>query len=320
LARVLDGTRVAQLLRPWRPPVRIAFFLRAGGALYESVASSRVRFTFFDLTRPLDEHLRALDAGGPVDVLVAPASVLQALAEAALSGALRIRPGQTVSVAEVLDPDAADTVERAWGTPPRQVYQATEGLLALSCEHGALHLAEESVLMEREWLDAERTRFIPLVTDLERRTQIVARHRLDDVLRLDARALERCRCGRVTTVLAAVDGRADAVLQVPSLDGRRTVPVFPDALRQAVLTARPAGSATAVEGHSAPFADWRLRQVGTVLHVALRDPAPGAEAAVVASLGELLDRYGFAARHVTDPRTEPAPPAQDRRITREPAG
>jgi putative adenylate-forming enzyme len=189
LARVLDRRALGQLLRPWRPPLRIAFFLRAGGNLYESVASSRIRFAFHDLTESFDAQVAALDAAGrggeSPDVLVAPASVLDALARRAQGGSLRIRPRLVLSVAEVLEPGTAARVAAAWGVPTRQVYQATEGLLALSCEHGALHLNEESVHVEREWLDAGRTRFTPVVTDFDRRTQIIARYRLDDVLRVD---------------------------------------------------------------------------------------------------------------------------------------
>ncbi|MCS5734150.1 hypothetical protein [Herbiconiux daphne] len=388
LARVLDRQTVAQVLRPWRPPVRIAFFLRAGGSLYESVASSRIRFAFFDLTRPIEAHAAVLDAaasrGQAADVVVAPASVLAALARrsldggsleggsldggqlagGSLAGGSRMSPRLVISVAEVLDPDVADLVERAWGAAPRQVYQATEGLLAITCEHGALHLNEESVHIEREWLDAERTRFIPVVTDFDRRTQIIARYRLDDVIRVGSAArsfsspssssasvgadaaagsasmgagaapgsadpaagsrCERCACGRVTEVVAGVDGRADAVLRLPSLDGRSTVEVFPDVVRRAMTVA------------SRGYSDWRIRQTGLDLHVSLdevdteheteaeaaaqretRVAAVSGAVAAEAALTELFDAYGCHATIVFDPWTPPEPGMKVRRIVRE---
>jgi putative adenylate-forming enzyme len=309
LARVLDERSLGRLLRPWRPPLRIAFFLRAGGNLYESVASSRIRFAFHDLTEPFGVHLAALDdavaRGEGPDVLVAPASVLDALARHAQNGSLGIRPTLVVSVAEVLEPETGARVTAAWGVETRQVYQATEGLLGISCAHGALHLNEESVHVEREWLDAERTRFAPVVTDFDRRTQIIARYRLDDVLRVDPAAPERCACGRVTAVLAAVDGRADAVLRLPGLDGLTVVEVFPDAVRRAMALGSDA------------YADWRIRQTGLDLRVSLADAAPGAWARVESALDGLLSTYGCSAAVAEEPWVAPDPAAKVRRIVRE---
>ncbi|WP_382305057.1 F390 synthetase-related protein [Herbiconiux sp. UC225_62] len=311
LARVLDRRQLDQLLRPWRPPLRIAFFLRAGGNLYESVASSRIRFAFHDLTESLEQHLAALDdavaRGEGPDVVVAPASVLDALARRARSGSLRIRPSLVISVAEVLEPETVERVKAAWGVPTRQVYQATEGLLGISCEHGALHLNEESVHVEREWLDADHTRFAPVVTDFDRRTQIIARYRLDDVLRVDPSVPERCGCGRVTAVLAAVDGRADAVLRLPGVDGLTVVEVFPDAVRRVMTVGSDA------------YADWRIRQTGLDLRVSLFEPAPDAPSRVAAALGELLTSYGCAGTVVEEPWVVPDPTAKVRRIVREEA-
>ncbi|GLK18239.1 adenylate synthase [Herbiconiux flava] len=312
LARVLDRAAVRQLLTPWRPPVTIAFFLRAGGGLYESVASSRVRFAFFDLTEPFDGLVRRLAGAGEVTVLVGPASVLEALARASADAGIGA-PRLVVSVAEVLDPESAERIEAAWGVRPRQVYQATEGMLGLPCEAGALHLAEETVRFDREWLDAERTRFVPVVTDLERRTQIIARYRLDDVVRVDPRAPERCACGRVTTVVAGIDGRADAVLRLPSSDGSRLVDVFPDVLRQALAL------------ESADFADWRVTQRGTAVHVALAlEPGAKTEPAAAAArqsvdraLHALFEAAGCSAEIVHDPWTPRDPAVKVRRIVRE---
>ncbi len=325
LGRMLDGPMLVRLVQPWRPPLRIAFFLRAGGNLYESVASSRVRFGFFDLTEPLEVHRRELArltaAGHGPDILVAPASVLRALALAdregrddrgmldggpgAASAARPFAPGLVISVAEVLEPDTAELIRSVWGAPLRQVYQATEGLLALTCEAGALHLNEESVHIEREWLDAEHTRFTPVVTDFDRRTQIIARYRLDDVLRVDPTAPERCACGRVSAVIAAVDGRHDAVLRLPHRDGRRLVDVFPDAVRQALMLG------------SESYADWRIRQRGLDVHLALDEPAADGAERAVAALEGLFERYECRATVVLDEWVEPDPGVKVRRIVHE---
>jgi len=144
-----------------------------------------------------------------------------------------------------------------------------------------------------------------VVTDVDRRTQIIARYRLDDVLRIDPAAPERCACGRVTAVLAAVDGRADAVLRLPGTDGLTVVEVFPDAVRRAM----------AVESEA--YSDWRIRQTGLDLRVSLAEPAPDAPVRVEAALTELLERYGCTATIIDDPWVAPDPAAKVRRIVRE---
>lgn len=68
------GTVLARLL----PDVvlrrhRVAFFLRANSALYETLASRRLRFAYFDLAEPLTSHAEPLRRLDPT-VLVAPAS------------------------------------------------------------------------------------------------------------------------------------------------------------------------------------------------------------------------------------------------------
>ncbi len=52
-----------------------------------------------------------------------------------------------------------------------------------------MHLNEPYLLIEREWLDREQTRFTPIVTDLWRRAQPVVRYRLNDVLQVKQGAL-----------------------------------------------------------------------------------------------------------------------------------
>jgi putative adenylate-forming enzyme len=309
LGRVLDPAALARILDRRRPPLRIAFFLRAGGQLYEAVAGSRVDFAWYDLTRPLGEHVDRLKAeaaaGRPPELLVAPPSVLDALTTTAPAS---FRPLQVVSVAEVLEPDVEQRIAAAWGRPVRQVYQATEGLLALTCAAGALHLNEESVYIQREWIDEEHTRFHPVLTDFDRRTQLVVRYRLDDVLRAaPGRQPAGCPCGRVSRVVAAVEGRDDAVLHLPSVDGRSTVTVFPDAVRQAVLAS------------GASFADWSVRQRGVELRVSLDRPGEGAVSAVIQSLGALLERYGCPAHLEPAPWADRDPAVKHRRIVREAA-
>ena len=215
------------------PRHRIAFFLRANSNLYDTVRSRRVRFEFFDLMAPLEDHLARLDALAPT-VLVAPPSMLRMLSEARNAGALAATPGKVISVAEVLDPLDAVHIARAFGGPIHQIYQATEGLLGTTCAHGTLHLAEDGLVIQREYLDPDHTRFTPVITDFRRVSQPILRYRLDDVLVLRP---EPCPCGSVMTALDCVEGRADDLFYLPPAAGGPLRPVFPDFVRRAIIAA-----------------------------------------------------------------------------------
>jgi putative adenylate-forming enzyme len=208
---------------------RIAFFLRANSNLYETLGSKRVRFDFFSLLDPIETHLARLRALVPT-VLVAPPSMLRELAAAQVRGAIALSLDRVVSVAEVLDPLDEVIIRRTFRRTVHQIYQATEGLLATTCRYGTLHLTEDLMLFDREYLDGDR-RFVPIVTDLYRRTQPIIRYRLNDVL------VEReypCLCGSVLTGLERVEGRSDDVFVVRTSNGT-TRALYPDFVRRAVI-------------------------------------------------------------------------------------
>lgn len=84
------GTILAKALPgPLWAEHRIAFFLRANSNLYTAVNRRRIRFSFFDLQKPLQEHLLTLNEYQPT-VLVAPASMLRLLAAEQKKRVLRI--------------------------------------------------------------------------------------------------------------------------------------------------------------------------------------------------------------------------------------
>lgn len=277
------GALMAQLLSPAslriiarRAPLKVALFLRANSNLYETLGSSRVEFRYCDLTQPLADHVPRL---ADVDVLVGPPSVLREL-----TTLIQLRPTQVISAAETLEPDDAALIEAAFGVPVEQIYQATEGLLGVSCLDGRVHLNEGYVHIEPEWLDDER--FVPIVTDFTRTTQLVVRYRLDDVL---LAADGACPCGRPGRSVRAVLGRCDDVLD---LDG---TPVYPDVLRHAIALAGPD--------------DYRIEQRGEVWRLALR----GASAeAVEREIGVVADRLG-AARPKIETMPWPVEAATDKR-------
>jgi phenylacetate-CoA ligase len=232
LSRGLGGLR--------RRGLRIALFLRSNSNLYETLGGRWIDFRYFDLMTPLGDAVRALNQYQP-DLLVGPPSLLTMLADAHVWGDLCIRPERVVSVAEVLEPQDEARLASVFNVPVHQVYQCTEGLMALSCAHGSLHIQEDRVALQlepavRQDTDAplaEPQRWTPIVTDLWRRTQPIIRYRLNDVLTL---AAAPCPCGSAFRVIAGIEGRCDDICYLIDLSGESR-PFFPDAVRRMVLLA-----------------------------------------------------------------------------------
>jgi putative adenylate-forming enzyme len=248
---------------------RIALFLRSNSNLYQTLDSRRVAFDYFDLLEPFSESFPRLQKQKPT-ILVAPPSVLLAVAEACANGALELRPRQVISVAEVLEPRDERRLREVFRLPIHQIYQATEGLLATTCPFGTLHLAEDLVHFDLTPLPDQPQAYVPVLSDLYRRTQPMLRYRLDDVLRVRA---EPCLCGSVLTPLESIDGRCDDVFWLRTPSGRSML--LPDFVRRAIIVAAP------------QISDYYVRQCDLdTLEVYVNDEA--SRAATVAALGELF--------------------------------
>lgn len=274
MARTLPAALMRRLLIG-RRPVKVAFFLRANSNLYSTLKSRRVDFRFHDLVQGVDSHLPALIEQQP-DLLVAPASILARLAQHAANGVLPIRPQRVISVAEVLEADDRARIGQAFGLGVHQLYQCTEGFLGYTCEEGVLHLNEEYVHIEPEWLDREKTRFVPIVTDFSRTTQLIVRYRLGDVLRVRSAP---CTCGAPGRAIEAVEGRCDDVLWLPGARQAGLSALYPDMLRQAVTSA------------PAALPDYRIEQHGMAWRIAVADGAQASHAALTAALQRLIARH-----------------------------
>lgn len=235
LAKTLPNQFLWQILKPWQPKLSIAFFLRANSNLYNTLNSSRIDFRFYDLLQSLDQQLLHLNQFPP-QVLVAPASILQALAKAQEAGYLNINPQRIISIAEVLETDVAQEIEKAFAQKVHQIYQATEGFLAYTCEQGNLHLNETYIHIEKNWLDAEKKRFQPIITDFTRSTQIILRYQLNDILRV---ADQPCSCGNVETCIAAIEGRSDEIFWLAEKKSEELKPIYPDSLRRCMMLVEP---------------------------------------------------------------------------------
>ena len=226
------GTALAKVLpTSFLESQRIALFLRANSNLYTSAQSGRVALGYFDLCSDLDSHIERLADMQPT-ALIAPPSVLRHLGKALEQGRLTIRPRRVVAVAEVLDPLDGRILSRQFGQRIHQIYQATEGFLGHTCSFGTLHLSEDVIAVQKEYLVEGSRTFVPVLTDFVRRTQPIIRYRLDDLLTERA---EPCPCGSAFTSLDGLEGRERDIFYLPGQGGRRYVPIFPGVLREAVV-------------------------------------------------------------------------------------
>lgn len=230
------GTILARTLHNVRPRrLRIAFFLRSNSNLYEQIGGMLIQFRYFDLMLPLPEAVSALNTFQP-DIIVGPPSLLAFLADERVQGKLRSQPERLISVAEVLEPHDKALLETVFQAPVQQIYQCTEGLLAVSCAHGSLHIQEDVVVMQFEPLsggDEDGVRVMPIVTDMWRRTQPIIRYRLNDVLQLET---QKCVCSSPFRVIRAIEGRCDDICYFESQTSG-TRPFFPDTIRRMILLA-----------------------------------------------------------------------------------
>lgn len=199
---------------------RAALFLRANNKLYSSVNNRWISLKFFDLFAPFESHINTINTYQPT-MIVAPAQVLESLAKEKLAGRLHFSPRKVFSAAEVLEPLTKELIIKAFGSVS-EIYQATEGFLGITCEHGTMHLNEEVIYFEKEWLDD--TRFVPIITDFVRSTQPIVRYRLDDVLAISKTP---CPCGSHNLAISRIEGRFNDVLKLPNNDGKE-VTIFAD--------------------------------------------------------------------------------------------
>ncbi|MFN7163339.1 MAG: F390 synthetase-related protein [Hyphomonas sp.] len=271
---------------------RVAVMLPRTSRLYDAAnESGRLALTFFDLTQGLENQFAAVAAFKP-NVLVAPPHALIALARADLP----LAPRKIFSAAEVLDPGDRREIETRFGVTVREIYMATEGLLGVACPQGTLHLCEDCVAFE--W-DGDGALKSPLITDFTRRTQMMIRYRMNDLLRLSDAP---CACGSPLQAVSEIAGRCDDSFRLSGRGGT-TVLVTPDIIRNAVV------------GASRAITDFRVAQeapcrvVLTLPPEAASQLAPAREA--LAALFAGLDAHPEIVAAAA-----PLPPPQGRKLRR----
>ena len=201
---------------------KVAFFLRANSNLYASISSGLFEFKYFDIFKPMDELMTELNAYQP-HVLASQPSILIDIAKAQKMNQINIEPIQLISFAEVLHLNDKESIESIFKTQITEVYQCTEGFLGASCKFGTMHLNEDFIQFEKEWIDENK--FYPIITDFTRQTQPVVKYKLNDVLQIKER---ECECGSKLLAIEKIIGRDDDVLIISNIK------VYPDLLARKI--------------------------------------------------------------------------------------
>ena len=255
----------------WRHRDRVAILLPLDTPLYDSAnRTRRLTLQFFDISAPFDEVGPRLAAFNPT-IIVGPPRILRACAEQELN----LNPRRIFTAAETCDPLDRGIIEAGFRQPLGEIYMATEGLLATTCHKGRLHLTEDCIHFELE--PAGKGLVTPIISDFSRKTQIMARFRMNDLLRLDPSS---CPCGSPLRAVAEIVGRQDDVFHLTQDDGVTTM-LTPDVLRNAIVDA------------DRQIDDFRLVQTGPncmTLYLS-RDLEQKTKTAASGALSDLLTRH-----------------------------
>nr|WP_310788190.1 F390 synthetase-related protein [Fusobacterium nucleatum] len=208
---------------------KIAFFLRADNDLYKTINSSLISLEYFDTFKDIDEHIERLNKYLPT-MIVAPPSLLLFLAKKIEEGKLKVSPKRLISVAEILEKADEEYIKKQFNLKIiHQIYQATEGFLACTCEYGHLHLNEDLIKFEKQYIDEKR--FYPIITDFRRTSQPFVKYYLNDIL---VENTEPCECGSVLQRIEKIEGRSDDIFKFTNKFGKEIVG-FPDFIRRTIL-------------------------------------------------------------------------------------
>lgn len=221
-----------KMLPPSKNPRKIAvFYYSETPYLSSGLLNHNSQWQFFNLHRNWQNILSALKKFNPT-VLIAPVQTLYQLALLQQKKVLSLVLEKIFATAEVLTSLEEGAIMQSFAQPVHQLYQCAEGWLGTTCEYGTLHLNQELFYIEKEWIDKEQQRFIPVITALERFVQPLIRYRMDDILKIKA---EPCYCGSALLGVERIVGRCEDVLYFPHQFNSHTLkPLYADTLYDAL--------------------------------------------------------------------------------------
>lgn len=215
-------------------PFRILFLLRVFSQGFADIRAPLISLAYMSTMSDPKEIVERVNADR-INVLMAPPSLLRLLLPHVEE--IRVMPKRVVSYAEVLEREEKERLQRAFGCPVVEIYQASEGPIGSACRRGTLHLNEDLVYVElfNEGGDpvtepGETARRM-IVTNLLNTVQPLIRYEMNDLVELGG----PCPCGSRFRSIAKVIGRNDDVFVFRTREGM-TRPVFPDLISRWIIT------------------------------------------------------------------------------------
>ena len=234
--KYLQAALFARFPLPRVLKIKWAFILRVSTPAF-NVSKFGQRLTYISQLNTLKDIKDQLEELKP-NILSGPPSMLHILAKEVIAGKLNLKPKRIVSYAEVLSPEVKDEIEQIFGVRVHQIYQCSEGPIAMSCKHGSLHLNEDLVYVQT--LDFDGQAVYPgercykmIITDLNKRSQPFIRFELDDSIIISDSS---CRCGSSFRVIEKILGRTDDLYWAQRTDCDELQCIFPDYIRRAIIT------------------------------------------------------------------------------------
>jgi putative adenylate-forming enzyme len=216
--------------------IKWAFILRVSTPAF-NVSKFGQRMTYISQLNTLENIERQLEDLNP-NILSAPPSMLHILAKELNASRLNIKPKRIVSYAEVLTPEVKDEIEQTFGVKVHQIYQCSEGPIAMSCKYGNLHIHEDLIYLQTLDFDGKSTNpgepcYKMIITDLNKRSQPIIRFELDDSIIISESS---CRCGSSFRIIEKIIGRTDDLFWAQRRDTDDLQCIFPDYIRRAIIT------------------------------------------------------------------------------------
>ncbi len=195
------------------------------------------KITYISQLNTLENIKNQLEELKP-NIVSAPPSMLQLLSKEVNEGRLDIKPKRIMSYAEVLLPDVQCKIEEIFDKKVYQIYQCSEGPIAISCKYGNLHINEDLIYVQTINKDGSLTPpgkpcYKMIITDLNKKSQPIIRFELDDIIKISEFP---CRCRSSFRVIEKIIGRTDDLFWTKQKECEDLQCVFPDFIRRAIIT------------------------------------------------------------------------------------
>lgn len=210
----------------WQSKRIAVFHLAATPYFSEKFSAWKMQWLCLNLNEDFSSLVKQLKIFNP-EVIVGSVQTLCALAKLQNERKISLHCHKIIATSEVLTPIARKWITSAFGQKVDEVYQCAEGSLGMTCEHGTMHLNESEFYIEKEWIDPQKQRFVPVVTTLKRRLQPLIRYRMEDILVLRNTP---CPCGSPADAIKSIIGRCEDVLYFKDRSHAGLKPIYADTI------------------------------------------------------------------------------------------